>query len=88
LENEFHISKIVGLLGVFTYLLGMAVGTILFAPLSEIVGRRPVYLGSMSMFLVLLLPSASAHNIEAVLISRFFGDFFGGAIMQLSSLGE
>ena len=81
LEQEFHISKIVGLLGVFTYLLGMAVGTIFFAPLSEIVGRRPVYLVSMSVFLLLILPSALAHNIEAILISRFFGGFFGSAIM-------
>lgn len=81
LENEFRISKIVGLLGVFTYLFGMAIGTILFAPLSEIVGRRPVYLICMSIFLLLILPSALAQNIETILISRFFGGFFGSAIM-------
>ena len=81
LEEEFHISKMVGLLGVFTYLLGMAIGTIIFAPLSEIVGRRPVYLVSMTIFLILILPSALAHNIEAILISRFFGGLFGSAIM-------
>lgn len=81
LEDEFHISKIVGLLGVFTYLLGMAFGTIMFAPLSEIIGRRPIYLGAMSMFLLLILPSALAQNIEAILISRLFGGFFGSAIM-------
>ena len=81
LEDEFHISKIIGLLGVFTYLLGMGLGTIITAPLSEVVGRRPVYLVSMTIFLLLILPSALARNIEAILISRFFGGLFGSAIM-------
>ncbi|RAK98732.1 MFS transporter [Aspergillus ibericus CBS 121593] len=81
LEEEFHISKIVGLFGVFTYLLGMAIGTIVFAPLSEIVGRRPVYLVCLSVFLLLILPSALSRNIEAILITRFFGGLFGSAIM-------
>lgn len=81
LEDEFHISKIVGLLGVFTYLLGMAMGGIISAPLSEMVGRRPVYLICMALFLLLVLPSALARNIEAILIGRFFGGLFGSAIM-------
>jgi multidrug resistance protein len=81
LEDEFGISNIVALLGVSTYLLGMAIGTIVSAPLSEVVGRRPVYLVSMALFLVLVLPSALAQNIEAILIGRFFGGLFGSAIM-------
>lgn len=81
LEEEFHISKIVGLLGVFTYLLGMAMGIFVSAPLSEVLGRRPVYLVSMGIFLILVLPSALARNIEAILISRFFGGLFGSTIM-------
>ncbi|BCS29349.1 MFS transporter [Aspergillus puulaauensis] len=81
LQEEFHISKIVGLLGVFTYLLGMGMGTFVSAPLSEVLGRRPVYLVSMGIFLILVLPSALAPNIEAILISRFFGGLFGSTIM-------
>lgn len=81
LQAEFHISKTIGLLGVFTYLLGMAIGTLISAPLSEILGRRPVYLVSMGIFLLLVLPSALARNIEAILISRLFGGLFGSTIM-------
>ncbi|KAJ5093586.1 major facilitator superfamily domain-containing protein [Penicillium angulare] len=84
LEEEFHISKIVGLLGVFTYMLGMAFGAIASAPLSEIAGRKPVYLVSMSIFLFLILTSALAQNIESILIGRFFGGLFGSAIMNNS----
>ncbi|PKY03243.1 MFS general substrate transporter [Aspergillus campestris IBT 28561] len=84
LQDEFHISKSVALLGVTTYLLGMAAGTVIFAPLSEVVGRRPVYIVSMAIFLVLILPSALASNIESILVSRFFGGFFGSAMMSNS----
>lgn len=84
LQDEFHISKIVALLGVTTYLLGMAAGTVIFAPLSEVVGRRPVYVVSMTIFLILILPSALASNIESILASRFFGGFFGSAMMSNS----
>lgn len=35
LQEEFHISRIVGLLGLTTYLLSMAIGSMVLAPLSE-----------------------------------------------------
>lgn len=84
LERDFHITKIVALLGVTTYLLGMASGSIFLAPLSEVTGRRPVYIGATIIFVLLILPSALASNIEAILISRFFGGFFGSALMANS----
>lgn len=61
--------------------LGMGAGTIIFAPLSEVIGRRLVYLTSMALFLLLILPSTLADNIEAILISRLVGGLFGSAIM-------
>ncbi|GIK00441.1 hypothetical protein Aspvir_004466 [Aspergillus viridinutans] len=84
LQEDFHISKITALLGVTTYLLGIAVRSLFVAPLSEIVGRQPVYIISMSVFLVLILPSALAQNIAAIIVSRFFGGFFGSAMMSNS----
>lgn len=84
LQEDFHVSKIVALLGVTTYLFGMGTGSIVFAPLSELVGRRPVYIASMTIFLLLLYPSALAQNIESILVSRFFGGFFGSALMSNS----
>lgn len=84
LEVDFHISKITGLLGITTYLLGMAAGSLLLAPLSEMYGRRPIYLVAMGLFTILVIPCALANNIETILISRFFAAFFGGAMMSNS----
>lgn len=84
LQDDFHISKITGLLGITTYLLGMAVGSVSLAPLSETLGRRPVYLLSAGLFTIFVLPCALAKNIETILISRFFACFFGSALVSNS----
>ncbi|WPG98977.1 Hypothetical protein R9X50_00177900 [Acrodontium crateriforme] len=80
--NEFGISESVGVLGVTTYLLGMAAGAVILAPLSEMYGRRPIYIVALGLFVVSVLPCALAHNIEAILIPRFFGAFCAAAMIS------
>ncbi|KAJ5919297.1 hypothetical protein N7466_010240 [Penicillium verhagenii] len=80
IQQTFDMSSdIVVLLGLTTNLFGLAIGCVILSSLSEIYGRRTVYLVSITLFALLILPVALAENIEAVLISRFFGGFFGGA---------
>lgn len=80
IQQTFDISSdIVVLLGLTTNLFGLAIGSVILSSLSEIYGRRLIYLVSVTLFALMILPVALAKNIEAVLISRFFGGFFGGA---------
>ncbi|KAJ5363113.1 hypothetical protein N7541_003957 [Penicillium brevicompactum] len=82
IRNEFNISsKLVVLLGLTTNLFGLAIGSVILSSLSEIYGRRPIYLLSVLLFGILILPVALAKNIEAILISRFFNGFFGGTMI-------
>jgi MFS family permease len=82
MQESFNVSsKIVVLLGLTTNLFGLAIGSVVLSSLSEIYGRRPVYLISVFLFGLLILPVALAKNIETVLISRFFGGFFGGVMI-------
>lgn len=82
IRNEFDISsKLVVLLGLTTNLFGLAIGSVILSSLSEIYGRRPIYLLSVLLFGILILPVALAKNIEAILISRFFNGFFGGTMI-------
>ncbi len=72
--EEFHIEKeVIATLGVTTYLLGLACGALILAPLSEIYGRRPVYIGSLVWFCIFVLPCALAKNLPTVLVCRFIG---------------
>ncbi|KAI3539244.1 hypothetical protein CABS03_12328 [Colletotrichum abscissum] len=84
LQGEFHVSKLVALLGLTTSLLGMAAGSLVVAPMSESLGRRPLYIASMAAFLALVLPSALAESIATVIATRLFGGFFGSTMMSNS----
>jgi MFS family permease len=45
-------------------------------------GRRPVYLVTVLLFGVFVLPVALASNVETILISRFISGFFGGVMVS------
>ncbi|KAK4539207.1 hypothetical protein LTR36_000890 [Oleoguttula mirabilis] len=82
LEASFGISDNVGILGVTTYLFGMATGAVILAPLSEMFGRRPIYIVALAMFVVFVIPCALAKNMETILITRFFGAFCAAAMVS------
>ncbi|KAK3990944.1 citrinin biosynthesis cluster MFS transporter mrr1 [Cladorrhinum sp. PSN332] len=83
--QEFGItSRPVATLGLTTYLLGLAVGSVIVAPLSELYGRRPVYLVCLSVFVLLIIPCGLAKNLETLVGVRFVGAVFGAAMISNS----
>lgn len=83
LEKEFDISNtIIPTLGVTTYLIGIGLGSVVQAPLSEVLGRRPIYLISMSIFSVLIIPCSLATSIAEILVVRFFGSVLSSVILM------
>ncbi|GAM82225.1 hypothetical protein ANO11243_002040 [Dothideomycetidae sp. 11243] len=80
--RTFHSTDQIGILGVTTYLLGLAAGSLVLAPLSEMYGRRPVYIISLACFAFLVLPCALAKNMESILATRFFGAFAAAAMIS------
>ncbi|EFX01532.1 major facilitator superfamily transporter multidrug resistance [Grosmannia clavigera kw1407] len=83
MDAEFGNSRIVATLGLSTFVLGIALGPV-WSPLSEFYGRRPIYLGSFLLFLVWIVPSAVARNIETMIIARFFQGFAGSAFLSVA----
>ncbi|MCJ1397241.1 hypothetical protein MMC11_000433 [Xylographa trunciseda] len=82
MQADFNISsEPVVTLGVTTYLIGLAFGSVLLAPISEIYGRRPVYMISMFLFMVLIIPCGLATSLAEVLVVRFFGAIAGSAMI-------
>lgn len=73
-------------LGVTTYLLGLACGSLVVAPMSELFGRRPVYLVCMTVSALLVLPCALATSLAEIIVVRFFGAVFG-AVMICNGAG-
>lgn len=82
MRETFHSSETVVLLGLTTNLFGLAIGGVVLSSLSEMYGRRPVYLVTVLLFGVFVLPVALARNVETILISRFISGFFGGVMIS------
>ncbi len=72
LAAEFGASTTIVTLGLTTYLLGLAVGTLIVAPLSELYGRRNVYLVCIAGWALLIIPSGVAHSLTSIIVVRFF----------------
>lgn len=82
MEAEFGVSDTLGVLGVTTYLLGMAAGAVILAPLSEMYGRRPIYIIALGLFVVFVIPTAVAKNFATILVVRFLGAFCAAAMIS------
>ncbi|KAH9825505.1 Fungal trichothecene efflux pump (TRI12), partial [Teratosphaeria destructans] len=82
LQTSFGISEDVAILGVTTYLLGLAIGALLLAPLSEMYGRRPVYMVANALFVVWVIPCAVADDMATILVSRFCAAFCASALIS------
>jgi multidrug resistance protein len=83
MDAEFGNSRIVATLGLSFFVLGIAMGPF-WSPLAEFYGRRPIYLASFAFFLIWLIPSAVAQNIQTMIIARFFQGLAGSAFLSVS----
>lgn len=66
------------------YVLGLGLGPMLLAPLSEFFGRRPIYLTSWAGFVIWLIPCAVVKNIQTMQIARFFSGMCGSGFMSVA----
>ena len=57
IEEEFHVSQILAILGLTTFVLGLAIGPLFMGPLSEFFGRKPVYIVSYLFFISTFHPA-------------------------------
>ncbi|KFY68286.1 hypothetical protein V496_01206 [Pseudogymnoascus sp. VKM F-4515 (FW-2607)] len=82
-SKQFEVGEVVGTLGVSLYVLGFATGPTLWAPLSELKGRRLPILISMFGFAIFQFAVAVAKDLQTVLICRFWGGFFGACPLSV-----
>ncbi|KWU44138.1 Benomyl/methotrexate resistance protein [Rhodotorula sp. JG-1b] len=66
-------------LSVSLYVLGFALGPLLWAPFSEQWGRRPIFIITYALFAIFNIPCAVAKNVETLLVCRFLAGFFGSS---------
>lgn len=83
--HEFGITLETSTLVTTLYLCGYIAGPVIWGPLSELIGRRPVSLISFGSYIIWNLGAALNTGWPLLLASRFFTGFFASA--QLSVCG-
>lgn len=80
IQAQFQPSKqIIITLGVSLFVLGFAFGPLFWAPFSEVVGRRNLFIFTYAVFTLWQAVSIASPNIESLLVFRFLAGFFGSS---------
>ncbi|KAH8907819.1 MFS transporter [Coniochaeta sp. PMI_546] len=79
--QHFDVSEEVAMLGLSLYVLGFALGPLIWAPLSEVYGRQSIFVISFAAYTAFSVAAACAPNITALLVLRFFASAFGSSSM-------
>ncbi|KAJ5996653.1 hypothetical protein N7522_008313 [Penicillium canescens] len=82
IAEEFGESETIVTLGLTFYLIGLAIGSMFMAPLSEVYGRKPVCVICLSIFAVLIIPCALAKSVTTLIVVRFIAAFFGSVMIS------
>ena len=77
LKEEFRVSQTIALLSTSTFVLGFAVGALVLSPLSELYGRKELYIGTFGLFVALSGGTYFSKSMVAVLLLRFLGGIAG-----------
>ncbi|XHG06327.1 hypothetical protein AWENTII_009532 [Aspergillus wentii] len=79
IEEQFHCTTEIATLGVSLYVLGFALGPLIWAPMSELFGRQVVFIGTYCGLTIFCAATTGAKNIESLLVFRFLAGSFGSS---------
>lgn len=77
--EHFHVGRQVSVLGTSLFLVGFGIGPLLWAPVSEVYGRRMAVFGPMFVATCFSFAAATAKDFQTLMLTRFFGAFFASA---------
>ncbi|KOS21962.1 putative MFS-type transporter [Escovopsis weberi] len=79
IADDFHVGTQVATLGTSLFLAGFGLGPLLWAPLSEVFGRRVAVMTPMFVAICFTFATATAKDLQTIMLTRFFGAFFSSA---------
>jgi len=80
---EFGVIAEVGTLGTSLFVFGYAFGPLIWAPWSELYGRRPPLVLAAFGFSIFSIAVAVGKDLQTILISRFFAGLFGSSPLAI-----
>lgn len=83
IAEQFHVSEEAEALSPSLYTFGLALGSLFAGPISETVGRNPVYVISRCFHVVWLVGAALAPNFGAQCVFRFLAGVSGSILLAI-----
>ncbi|KAG5418218.1 hypothetical protein I9W82_003745 [Candida metapsilosis] len=85
LEKIFHIGTSVAALGTALFIIGFAAGPVIYGPSSEVFGRKPIMVISSLAYVCFEFGTATAKDLQTIMLCRFFAGFLGSAPVVVSA---
>lgn len=82
---NYNVSREVALLPLALYTFGFTIGPLIYAPISELYGRRVVYWVSMPLFLIFTAICGASNNIILLIVMRFFSSLSGSGALAVGA---
>ncbi|TFY65003.1 hypothetical protein EVG20_g5754 [Dentipellis fragilis] len=84
IEAQFHVSNVTTALSVSLMVCGFGIGPLAWSPLSELYGRRPLWIYPFALYVIFNIPCALAQNIGTLLVCRFLCGIFASSPLTLA----
>lgn len=85
IAEYFNCSRTVSILALSLFVLGLAVGPMIAAPISETYGRSVVYKVSASTFMLFILGAGFSESLASLLVCRFLAGAIGGPVLAVGA---
>ncbi|GAM91579.1 hypothetical protein ANO11243_096310 [Dothideomycetidae sp. 11243] len=79
IKAHFNVNTTTAILPLTLYTLGLAFGPAFIAPLSEVLGRKRVYVASFFCFIAFIAGAGASRTFASLLVCRFLASFLGSA---------
>lgn len=84
-SEDQSVTETIATLGVTLFIVGQGIGPLLFTPISEIYGRRKVYLVALTLYCIFQIMPSVGPSLAVMLVGRFFSGFAGGTFITVIS---
>ena len=85
IAHEFGVSHTAALLPLSLFVLGLAVGPLLAAPISETRGRSIVYKVSMPLYMLFIMGAGLSKTFAGLLVCRTLAAMFGAPCLAVGA---
>lgn len=82
---SFGSSQTLALAGLTLYLVGLALGPVIAAPMSEVMGRRLIYVTTFPASMLFTMGVGLSQNMRSILVLRFMSGLLASPPMSIAS---